>query len=208
MDVSLLRSLSKNAVVVQAHELKNSQGGSVTWLHLLGGESSYMDPDLHFANPVLYELLRYWDCKKGFRPIPARCDIEPLDLKRHLGRLQLVDLEYDPFRQRFRLFGTTTASEFGYDLTGRYFDELYPPHQLAKWQSVYTWIANNRKPLRLFGELIIDPSPIGYPIAGSSSPRNTKLANFEVVKLPLSDDGVRVNMVLVEIALSLSDRFT
>ncbi len=120
--------------------------------------------------------------------MPARQDIEPLDLKSHLGRLHFIDVEYDPFRLRYRLIGTTTTEKLNRDMTGRYFDEIYPPHILSDALAAYHWLTENRKPLRQFGNALY---------------ADKSIYEFELINLPLSDDGERVNMVLGELVFSL-----
>ena len=148
-----------------------------------------IDLELRFSDARLGDLLRYWDGKRRGRLMPARQDIDPLELKAHLGRLTFIDIEYDPFRFRYRLIGTTTTETLGRDMTGRYFDEIYPPDVLTDALRAYRWTVENKKPLRLFGNA---------PYA------NKSMYEFEIVNLPLSEDGTRVNMVLGELIFSRS----
>ncbi|MBC8239846.1 MAG: PAS domain-containing protein [Alphaproteobacteria bacterium] len=83
-----------------------------------------MDTGLRFKDPRLEELHRYWLKKCGNRLMPVRRDIEPLELKSHMGRLHFIDVEHDPIRLRYRLIGTVTTETLGRDMTGRYFDEI------------------------------------------------------------------------------------
>lgn len=147
-----------------------------------------IDPDLRFTDARLVDLLRYWDDKRGGRLMPKRHDIEPLELKSHLGRLNFIDVEYDPFRLRYRLIGTAISETLGRDVTGRYFDEIYPPKILADALTAYAWTAEHKKPLRLFG---------------NADYANKAMYDFEIVNLPLSEDGSRVNMVLGELVFTL-----
>ncbi len=152
------------------------------WVHL--------DPGLQFGDARLGELLRYWDSKRKGRSMPARSDIEPLELKSHLGRLHFIDIEYDPFRLRLRMMGVESTETLGRDMTGRYFDEYHPPKILEKVTTTYLWLAENKKPLRHFGNAVY---------------ADKSIYAFEVINLPLSDDGERVNMVLGEIIFSMGD---
>ncbi|MBT3534584.1 MAG: PAS domain-containing protein [Rhodospirillaceae bacterium] len=148
-----------------------------------------MDPMLALTDERLAELLAYWRKKRGGRFLPARGDIDPGELKPHLGRLHLIDVEYDPFRLRYRLIGTATTKVLDRDMTGRYFDEIYPPHILAEAIRSYSWLVENKRPLRQFGNAIY---------------ADKSIYDFEVINLPLSNDGVRVNMVLGELVFSLA----
>jgi hypothetical protein len=75
------------------------------------------------SNPVLAALLRYWDGQRGARALPARRDIDPLDMgSALLPHLLLVDLFDRGTRVRFRLVGTQVVKRLGFDPTGRYLE--------------------------------------------------------------------------------------
>ena len=148
-----------------------------------------IDSELQISDAQLVELLQYWDGKRRDRLMPSRRDIEPHELKSHLGRLSIIDIEYDPFRLCYRLIGTNITRTLGRDMTGRYFDEIYQPNILADALTAYDWTIKNMKPLRLFGK-------VRYA--------DKSVYDFEVINLPLSEDGARVNMVLGELVYSLS----
>ncbi len=77
------------------------------------------------VDPLLQQLFRYWDGKRAGREMPARGDVDPLDLRFILGQLILVDvLPEKPPRFRIRLHGTELARRAGYELTGKMLDEL------------------------------------------------------------------------------------
>ncbi len=147
------------------------------------------DPDLNFTDPRLFDLLEYWRGKRNGRRMPARRDIDPLELRSHLGRLHITEFEYNPFRMRYRLIGTTSTSMVGRDMTGQYFDEIYPPGILDGMRDLYMWIAENKKPLRGSGSAIF---------------ADKSIYNFETVNLPLSDDDETVNMTVGEIIYTLA----
>ncbi len=147
-----------------------------------------VDPDLRFEDPHLDELFQYWDDKRGDRAMPTRHDINPIELKTHLGRIHLIDIEYAPFRQRFRLIGTKTTEVLGRDMTGWYFDEIYPPGHQHRLNQSFAWIVQNKRPLRHYGNAAHANKP---PYA------------IEVLNLPLSEDGELVNMILAELIIGL-----
>jgi len=147
------------------------------------------DPELRFVDQRLDELLQYWLDKRGRRLMPTRQDIDPLDIIPHLTRLHFIDIEYDPFRLRYRMIGTSTTETLGRDMTGRYFDEIYPPQILADALTAYTWMVENKRPLRQFGNAIY---------------ADKSMYDFEILNLPLSNDGVQVNTVLGELIFALA----
>lgn len=80
--------------------------------------------------PVLQQLQAYWDTRRGGRLYPPREDIDPLDLRFIIGSLLLVDIEPEPLRFRYRLFGTDVAQRQGFDMTGKYLEQ-HPWQELA-----------------------------------------------------------------------------
>lgn len=103
-----------------------------------------------FLHPVLGALLRYWNDKRGARAMPARSDIDPLEMgAKLLPHLLLCDLLDRGTRIRFRVVGTHVVKRFGFDPTGQllaeqangsYFEHLAQWHQeiFAKGQPLYT----------------------------------------------------------------------
>lgn len=69
-------------------------------------------------------LTRYWEAKRGRRPMPTWSDIDPAEIKPLLPHLLVTRYERNPFRARFVLVGTWLAQYAGGDFTGRYLDEL------------------------------------------------------------------------------------
>lgn len=147
-----------------------------------------LDPELQFNDGRLGELLDYWNGKRAGRAIPARRDIDPLELKSHLGRLHLIDVEYAPFRLRLRMMGVTSTETLGRDMTGRYFDKYHPPEILKNVLKTYEWLGERKRPLRHFGNAVY---------------ADKSLYAFEVVNLPLSDDDDQINMIFGEMVLSI-----
>src|SRR5579885_545802 len=74
-------------------------------------------------HPILAPLYRYWQEKRGARALPARRDIDPLEMgPALLPHLMLGDLLERGARVRFRLVGTLVVKRFGFDPTGKYLD--------------------------------------------------------------------------------------
>ncbi len=143
-----------------------------------------LDPELKLQSPILLELLRHWRQAKADKPLPARADIDPLNLgPALLPYILLADVEHDPaLRFRWRLVGTHITQTLGRDVTGTYWDETYSDEVLASLHLRVNWLMQNQRPLRAVG---ISPRPGRN--AGSS----------ETLYLPLSDDGAIVNMIML-----------
>ncbi len=86
---------------------------------------------------MIHELHRYWNSKRGARPMPARGDIDPSEIKHLLPNILIVDLEGEPLRVRFRLLGTKVVAASGRDFTGGYLDEYVPSDIENLWQTYY-----------------------------------------------------------------------
>lgn len=127
-------------------------------------------------------LLDLWRAKCGDRRVPARADFDPEELLALLPHLLLIDVCYDPPDFRYRLAGTRTRDIHGVELTGRSVLDIVPSDQgrlvwndlcemLERWepQHVRLRFVNGRGLVRA----------------------------YQVLRLPLSRDGSRIDMVMV-----------
>ncbi len=85
--------------------------------------SSVLNPDLS-DNPRFLDLKAYWDRKRGARAMPMRADIDPLELRKHMGSLVLVDVLPGMTDFRMRLIGTRIAEAYGRESTGKLLSSL------------------------------------------------------------------------------------
>jgi hypothetical protein len=124
----------------------------------------------------------YWLGKRGDRIMPARADIEPVEIKKLLPMMMLVDVTADARRFVYRLVGTQEVMERGSDPTGKSVAEAFFGGSLEETLSCYDYVVRNR-------------APFCYrdPYAASDG----QIQNDDIVYLPLSDDGTRANIVLV-----------
>jgi hypothetical protein len=76
---------------------------------------------------LLQRGLEYWQGKRGARRMPARRDIDPIEIPDLLPNIVLVDVERDPLDFRYRLIGTAITAHLARDYTGTCFSSL--PHQ-------------------------------------------------------------------------------
>lgn len=140
-----------------------------------------LDPDLNFRDDKLSAIHQYWLEKRGSRRMPCRDDIDPVELRPHLGNVVLIDVEHNPLRLRYRLIGTRITAVMGRDSTGKYYDEIYSGQLLENIYESFRWIFENMKPLRTYGESF-------YP--------DRDYYIYETLNLPLSEDDETINMVL------------
>lgn len=132
---------------------------------------------------VLQRLLAHWDQIRGSRPMPARADFDPLDVRYALGFVSLIEVHRGPLRFFFRLDGTKQVELFGIDCTRRYLDEAMPRDHAAMAAESYREVVERRQPryhsrkIR-FHERIID---------------------YEILILPFSSDGESVDLLMTGI---------
>jgi hypothetical protein len=148
-------------------------------------------PDLKDSR--LAALYDYWDRKRVGRVMPARSDIDPLEMRSWLGNLVLIDVAAGRFT--YRLYGTKFVESFGVDMTGQGVDDL-PIDQRERVRADYETVRTSCHPrARLYTSVFEVPHP-GRP-ASSAGPREQQVVTWERLVLPLSDGGETVMMLLV-----------
>jgi hypothetical protein len=144
----------------------------------------FEDNPARLAHPILSSLKAYWDEKRGSRPMPARADLRPADMREHLPWIVLIDVLHGGAEFRYRLIGTLITQYFKTDSTGQTVTEAWASQGEEGVQGVLSILRStiqNKVVMRCYGET-------GWNTIG--------LENFDSVYLPLSDDGETVNMIL------------
>lgn len=133
-------------------------------------------------SPLLHEVHAYWRAKCGDRAMPARADLDPIDIPELLPNLILIDVIPPSGRLRVRLVGTWIVNQFGRDYTGRYLDEI--DFGEAQDEIVREYSA---------------AAAAAYPVCSDHRYRNLggQIYDIERLILPLSEDGERVSMLLI-----------
>lgn len=143
------------------------------------------EPDASSWNPRIRALYEYWRCiRPAAGRLPARRHFDPMAVPRLLPNIWLLDVHNHPMRFRYRLVGTYMAIALGRDMTGCWFDELYP--EFGPGHPTY----EDYK--RLISERAILWRR-GKPVFALHVER---CAALERIVLPLADDGVTVDMGL------------
>lgn len=130
---------------------------------------------------LIKELYDIWSSKGGSHGLPRRADFDPVEMKRLLPNLLIVDLEREPFRARYRLVGTKVVAASGYDFTGRYLDEIDLASGAELWVSQYRDVCRSRRPL--FGSADLPTADGGR-------------FTYEFAIFPVTRDGESVNQCL------------
>lgn len=140
---------------------------------------------LDVCHPRIAGLYRYWDAKRAGRAMPARRDLDPVELKAWLGSIILYDILADPVDFRYRLVGTNIVIAMGRDLTGSRVSE-----HAASEDQAYAMIALTELVGRRTYRFRNDP------VRGD---RGTFLGRDRIY-LPLSENGTDVTMLLLYFA--------
>jgi hypothetical protein len=99
-------------------------------------------------NPILASLLGYWTAKRGSEKLPARRDIDPLEMGHVLlPNLLLVDLFDRGTRVRFRLVGTNVVKLLGFDPTNKFLGDVVAGDYGALLGALHRLIYAERGPL-------------------------------------------------------------
>jgi len=123
----------------------------------------------------------YWDTKRRGRRMPARADIDPIELRRFLPGIILIDVVDDARRYVYRLVGTREVAMRGKDPTGQSMIEGFFAATLDAALAIPDQVVTTRAPLFIHRDFTAPDGRLGYE---------------DLIMLPLSEDGERVNMIL------------
>ena len=147
------------------------------------GDVAAWSPDLLAdCHSSLRNLYDYWNSRRGTRAMPARGDLDPVDLKAVLPLLMLIDVVPDERRYVYRLVGTREVEMRGSDPTGKAIKDAY----YAESAEESTWYLDH---------VVRTREPVLY--RGTYQPLSTRTQREDVLFLPLSKDGETVNMIMI-----------
>ncbi|WP_119420822.1 PAS domain-containing protein [Desertibaculum subflavum] len=126
-------------------------------------------------------LLDYWLERRGGRHWPARKDIAPADFAFALGKVSLVECAGSPPRFRYRVVSTGLTEQLGYEMTGRFTEDIPEPDVRSYVERLYAAAMAHGEPYHETGTLVLDGREWAY----------------ETLVLPLSTDDVRIEMLLI-----------
>jgi hypothetical protein len=127
-------------------------------------------------------LADYWLGKCAGRSMPNRADIDPVEIRpKVLPNLSLMDVAEEPRHSRFRLAGTAYREALGGDPTGKRLDQLPFTRAAVGWQIVgQEAVAECRPAFEVVRFVRWDG--VAFDV--------------HCLRLPLSEDGERVSMIL------------
>lgn len=131
---------------------------------------------------TLQRLHDYWELKRGARPMPARSDLDPVDMKALLPHLILIDVVPDERRYVYRLVGTQEVEMRGADPTGKAVKDAYYAESAGETMSYLDRVVATQKPVLY---------------RGTYQPTSTRTQEEDVLFLPLSKGGSACDMILI-----------
>jgi hypothetical protein len=140
-----------------------------------------LDDPATICDSRLLGLFHYWHGKCQGRAMPARRDIDPIEMKPWLGNLLLVEFPPDPMQYRIRLDGVNLV-------------EFYSSSREGKGVEAMTSEEERRIVLPQYMTVLEEKQPAYYEAEFVTS-EGIVTAQRKLL-LPLSEDGTRVNMVL------------
>lgn len=148
-----------------------------------------VDPQ-EISHPTLAAVHAYWLAQRGARNMPSRDDINPVQMREHLGWIMMIDVLPDFADFRYRLIGTKVTRYFLTNSTGQTVSQAFAPYgagAVKGIQAVYRKVARAGVPVRAYGEADWLQERGQY---GSGHP------HFDSLYLPLSDDDATCNMLM------------
>ena len=151
--------------------------------------------------PRIERLQAYWQSRRGGRTVPLRRDIDPGDLKDILPYIIIAELHHDPFRVRYRLGGAAVNSALGYNIAGRWLDEMDVAGGQATWTGIYRRVVETQRPVfgcsvgKLSGVTMFSCDFAVFPLShgGETVDQCLEIENWEAEKASAHYGGDRMN---------------
>lgn len=137
--------------------------------------------------PLLQELLHYWQSKlKPDGGLPARIDLDPLELRSLLPNIYLIDVlphesEAERLRFRIRLLGERHVEVYGPGMAGKVIDDMFPPAVANEFNRLYAAVVKRRMPVINRGQV--------------SWIHNKEWLKYEGLHAPLASDGRNIDCI-------------
>lgn len=135
--------------------------------------------------PELRQLLHFWRGKRqALGRLPSRADLRPEEMRPFLRLVSLIAVAQPPAPRRFqfRLIGTGIVKSLGKEATNQWHDELGSEVESRAMAAFFSLPVDTSEPAYACGQYCLGKAQREVP--------------FETVILPLSTDGVQVDMLL------------
>lgn len=135
------------------------------------------------SDPVIVQAGRYWKSKRTDGRMPARRDIDPIEIPALLPYFFLIEISNGAsgYRYRFRLIGTKIVQWAGRDATGRFLDELSYGIDANLIAEEYANLIGSKRPR-------YDERNALWP--------NKDYNYYRRLVMPLSNDGEKIDMMM------------
>jgi hypothetical protein len=140
-----------------------------------------MSDDSFSPGPVLEAARAYWERLRRGRTMPARGDINPVEVPKPLSCVLLVDVLAQPLDFRFRLVGGDVEAISFRNYRGVRFSEIVHMRPGSEIFGAYRQVVETRRPL--WAEV----SYVGF---------DSGIRRIRHILMPLSEDDDRVDTVL------------
>jgi hypothetical protein len=127
------------------------------------------------------ELFDYWLLSAGLRRMPARSDLDPFKVPQLLPHIGLIDVRDGVDGAAFKLAGTRLHDIYGQEITGKRACEVFTGEQADYWHRIHV-------------RLVAKGLPLSGVVRGPAAGRDHIVLFW--LRLPLSDDGGRVDRIL------------
>jgi hypothetical protein len=116
----------------------------------------------------------YWQELRGIRAMPARRDIDAVDIWSLLPNIHVSEWHGNPDRVRYRVAGTELVASIGCEISGRWLTDFHTdPKDIAETMTLYRQVIAGRMPI------------IGRTLG---SMQRLGVESFEWIICPLSED--------------------
>jgi hypothetical protein len=127
------------------------------------------------------EMFAYWASLRRGAGLPGRVDLHPVNMKRLLPTVSLIDVVREPRDYRLRLAGTGLYGVYGREITGKGLSEVYNTAAADYWRKELDKVVDERRP------------GVGvHSLAWRGAPHMSILW----LRLPLASNGKDVDMIL------------
>ena len=131
--------------------------------------------------PEFLQAVVYWHTRRGAKLMPARADLNPVDLVKILPKVMLVDVLPQAPHFHFRVVGTNIADWIKFDATGQTLDAVEPENYRRMLFATYMECAGARTPIA--HRILWDSHDVPH--------------RYKRLIMPLASDGRNVDMLLI-----------
>lgn len=146
----------------------------------------------------LRDIYDYWVSISPAGGLPARKDLDPLDIPKLLPFIYMLDVHYDPLRYKVRLVGTGIIRKTGRESTGEWFDKVVPNFERSKAKTHLDTCVERAAPVFRRDEFQLDATNkkviaerLYLPFANDSKTPDMLLNYAHYTDMPGKTDGCR-----------------